>query len=136
MKKTKHPPVRIDSDIMDDLDKICNVPYNKNSKTSFVSDATRKEIDRLEREERDKIVKDFFDHYNERDSDYYEKGIKNKDEYFDHLVLKKDVLEIGKAQKKLEKDVKEWQDTAVYGLDLFNKLKDDLKEKVKNLQIT
>jgi len=136
MEKTKHPPVRIDSDVMEDLEKISNDPYNKISKASFASDAIREKIDRLEKEKRDKLVKDFFDHYSDRSNDYYEKGIKNKDEFFDHLVLKKNVLKIGKAQKKLEKEVKEYHDVTVYGLDLFNKLKDDLKEKVKNLQIT
>lgn len=129
MKKTKHPPVRINSDVMDDLDKICNVPYNKISKTSFVSDATRKEIDRLEKEKRDVIVKDLFKHYHDRASSYYEKGIKNFDDFISMLATNKDVLEI-------EKEGKEYRDVAIYGLDLFNKLKDDLKEKVKNLQIT
>ena len=136
MEKTKHPIVRIDSDIMDDLEKICNVPGNKISKASFTSYAIREKIDREEKQNRDIIVKEFFDHYRERSSDYYEKGIKNKDEYFAHLVLKKDVLEIGKAQKKLEKEVKEYQDVTVYALDALKKLVNDTKEKVKTLQIT
>jgi len=128
MKKTKHPPVRIDSDVMDDLEKISNDPYNKISKTRFVTKATRKEIDRLEKEKRDIILKDLINHYQDRASSYYEKGIKNIDDFISMLAENKDVLEI-------EKEGKEYRDVAIYALDVFDKLKDDLKEKLKNLQI-
>jgi len=34
----------------------------------------------------------------------------------------------------VEKEVKEWQDVAVYGLDVSKKMVDDVKEKLKNVE--
>jgi len=136
MEKTKHPIVRIDSDVMDDLEGVTNNSNKKISKAGFVSEAITEKIERIEEEKTKKIVMDFFKHYQEKSSAYYEKGIKSVDEFISMLALNKNVLEIGKAQKKLEKEVKEYHDVSVYALDVFDKLKDDLKEKVKNLQIT
>jgi len=104
MKKTKHPIVRIDSDAMDDLDKRANDPHKKISKARFASDAIKEKISRERKERTEIIVGEIFEHYNEKSDYYYKKGIKNTDEFFAELVLNKDVLKIGKAQKKLEKE--------------------------------
>jgi len=136
MEKTKHPIVRIDSDVMDDLEGVTNNSNKKISKAGFVSEAITEKIERIEEEKTKKIVMDFFKHYQEKSSAYYEKGIKSVDEFISMLALNKNVLEIGKAQKKLEKEVKEWQDAGVYTIDALKRFENDMKEKMKNLQIT
>ncbi len=136
MKKSKHPQVRLDSDVMDDLEKICNDPQNKLSKTSFASEAIQEKIRKEQEKKNLTEMSELIDHYKERSSDYYEKGIKNKDEFFDMVVLNKDVLKIGKAQEKLENELKEWQDTALIIIDesdKFTKHVQEMEEKIKKL---
>jgi len=131
MKKTRHPIVRIDSDVMDDLEKITNDPKANTSKASFASEAIKEKISREKKEQTDILVGEIFEHYNERSDDYYRKGIKNRDEFFSSLVLRKDVLKIGKAQKKLEKEVKEWRDASLYMMKEAEKNNKYFKEIVK-----
>jgi len=133
MKKTKHPIVRIDSAVMDDLEKIANDPQKKISKASFASEAIKEKISREKKEEMDILVGEIFEQYKQRADDYYRKGIKNRDEFFEKLVLNKDVLEIKKSQKKLEKEVQEYRDVALYGLEQFKKLQKNTEKMVKKI---